>query len=615
MGKLFLYMPLESLHIGSSNMTGPIPDELANLENLRKLWVWEMPLTRADILQLENLTQVDTLYLLNNQWPEQLPSEIGRLTSLIELNLFNDELTGTIPPEIGNLKKLSILRLTNTNLSGPIPPEIGNLASLDSLAIWGNNLTGPLPSELGKLTNLRSLTIINEPEMTGPIPPTLGNLARLERLSMVGNYLNGAIPSELGNLTNLRSLILARNELTGPIPPQLENLRNLQILQLAFNNLTDAIPSELGNLGNLRILILRSNQLTGPIPSELGRLRNLNYLTLGFNELTGSIPPELGRLQNLDGLILSNNALSGSIPPELGDLITIGGLEEGTTFYLGGPHGRLDLANNRLTGSVPATLGNLTNLTRLSLSHNQLTGALPMSLIQLNNLTSLTFDSNLSLCSPEEQAFQDWLATIDNVMGSKICSVLSFSSEVSNQSYPLGIPISPLKLPEVTTGFPPYKYFLNLLDLPLGLQYNFRNVTISGTPTQVTPPVPFTYTVTDASDDQDSLKFSIEVYSGVATQQDALPETLVLQANYPNPFVHSTHLVMDLPWPAQVQVEVMDVMGRRVMQLPSVTMNAGWAQTIEMDGSYLPAGLYLYRVVVEAPASQSIHVGHFARVR
>ncbi len=336
-------------------------------------------------------------------------------------------------------------------------------------------------------------------------------------------------------------------------------------------------------------------------------------MILTSNQLTGPIPPELGRLRNLDGLNLSDNALTGSIPPELGQLVTLGGLDEDALFYRPRFHGQLELANNQLTDSVPEALGNLTNLTRLSLSHNQLTGALPMRLIQLNNLTSLTFDSNSGLCSPADQDFQNWLNAIDDVMGGSICSKVAFSSAVSDQSYVLGRPISPLELPTSSTGIPPFKYTLNLLDLPLGLQYSNR--TIRGTPTQVTPPVPFTYTVTDASEDQDSLKFSIEVYSDVATEQDALPETLVLQANYPNPFVHSTHLVMDLPWPAQAQVEVMDVMGRRVMQLPSVTMNAGWAQTIEMDGSYLPAGLYLYRIVVESPTHKSNHVGHVTRVR
>ena len=270
---------------------------------------------------------------------------------------------------------------------------------------------------------------------------------------------------------------------------------------------------------------------------------------------------------------------------------------------------------NQLTGEIPSELGSLRNLEFLNIRWNQLTGALPKSFVQLKNLRILRFDENSGLCSPSDSEFQDWLGTIGTVDGDR-CSVVSFSSEVSDQSYPVGLPISPLMLPEVAGGAPPIEYTLTLLDLPLGLRYDSSIRTISGTPTRVTPPVELTYKATDVNDTQDSLKFRMEVYSSVATQhQEALPEQFVLRTNYPNPFHHTTHLVMDLPQPAHIQVEVMDVMGRRVMRVPSVNMNAGWEQKIALDGSHLSAGLYLYRVTVQSPDHPSAHVGHFTRVR
>ena len=54
-----------------------------------------------------------------------------------------------------------------------------------------------------------------------------------------------------------------------------------------------------------------------------------------------------------------------------------------------------------------------------------------------------------------------------------------------------------------------------------------------------------------------------------------LPASFAVRDNYPNPFRQTTPLVFDLPLPALVTVEVMDVMGRRVLTAPSVGLAAG----------------------------------------
>ena len=73
--------------------------------------------------------------------------------------------------------------------------------------------------------------------------------------------------------------------------------------------------------------------------------------------------------------------------------------------------------------------------------------------------------------------------------------------------------------------------------------------------------------------------------------------------------------MMDLPWPVRVTVEVMDVMGRRVLTAPSVDLTAGWEHSIELSGTTLSSGLYLYRLIVESPGGSSTHVGRFVRIR
>ena len=160
---------------------------------------------------------------------------------------FYDRLTGSMPPELGNLSNLQVLYLSNNQLTGSIPPELGNLSNLRDLHLRENQLTGSIPSELGNLSNLQELYLSNN-QLTGSIPSELGNLSNLRGLYLYDNQLTGSIPPELGNLSNLRDLYLSNNQLTGSIPPELGNLSNLQHLYLAGNQLTGCIPAALGDV-------------------------------------------------------------------------------------------------------------------------------------------------------------------------------------------------------------------------------------------------------------------------------------------------------------------------------------------------------------------------------
>ena len=194
---------------------------------------------------------------------------------------------------------------------------------------------------------------------------------------------------------------------------------------------------------------------------------------------------------------------------------------------------------------------------------------------------------------------------------------LAFAETVPNQRYSRAQPIDPLTLPEAT-GAAPITYTLTLLDLPLGLRYDASARTISGTPTEVAPPVSLTYKATDINGASDSLMFTIEVISPVQTEGEAgLPETFQVYPNYPNPFYRSTHLVFDLPWAAQVHVEVLDVIGRRMATPQEVHLSAGWRHELELTDLGLPAGPYLYQLRATSleDHSSSVYVGHFISVQ
>ena len=239
-------------------MTGNIPPEIGNLQNLKGL------------------------YLGNNQLTGNIPPEIGNLKNLSYLELFNNQLTGNIPPGIGDLLNLRYLDLHTNRLTGPIPSEIGNLLNLKDLDLHANQLTGPIPSEIGILHNLRFLHL-NLNTLTGPIPDNLGQLNRLERMQLSFNQLTGNIPEAFGNLVSLKSLGLTENtSMSGAIPQTLTRL-NLEDLLLGGTQL--CAPEDPGFQDWLRGVV--NSRVTRCMPN-LGR--STAYLTQATQSLEFPVP-------------------------------------------------------------------------------------------------------------------------------------------------------------------------------------------------------------------------------------------------------------------------------------------------------------------------------------
>ena len=104
---------------------------------------------------------------------------------------------------------------------------------------------------------------------------------------------------------------------------------------------------------------------------------------------------------------------------------------------------------------------------------------------------------------------------------------------------------------------------------------------------------------------------SLELTRGLVTDTEgegSLPTEFALKGNYPNPFNPSTTISFDLPETADVTVQVLDLLGREVMALPSRTMEAGAAKTVQINASSLSSGIYLYRVIARGVTSTSMQV-------
>ena len=103
---------------------------------------------------------------------------------------------------------------------------------------------------------------------------------------------------------------------------------------------------------------------------------------------------------------------------------------------------------------------------------------------------------------------------------------------------------------------------------------------------------------------------------GKATStEDEQPLTFSLQGNYPNPFNPTTTVRFDLPQTADVRVEVYDLMGRQVMTTPIQTLAAGSDRAVQVDARALASGVYVYRLVADAPGLLHTATGRMMLVK
>ena len=94
-----------------------------------------------------------------------------------------------------------------------------------------------------------------------------------------------------------------------------------------------------------------------------------------------------------------------------------------------------------------------------------------------------------------------------------------------------------------------------------------------------------------------------------------LPTEFALHGNYPNPFNPSTRIQFDLPENAQVQIQIVDMLGREVITLPAQEMEAGANRSLELNATSLASGTYLYRIMATGAEKRHVKTGRMTLVK
>ncbi|HLT48525.1 MAG TPA: T9SS type A sorting domain-containing protein, partial [Rubricoccaceae bacterium] len=96
---------------------------------------------------------------------------------------------------------------------------------------------------------------------------------------------------------------------------------------------------------------------------------------------------------------------------------------------------------------------------------------------------------------------------------------------------------------------------------------------------------------------------------------EAVPSAFALLGTYPNPFTAEASLAFDLPEDAEVQLEVYDVLGRRVLRVSEPAVSAGADRRLRLSATHLAAGTYFFRLAARMSSETAVETGRFTVVR
>ena len=106
----------------------------------------------------------------------------------------------------------------------------------------------------------------------------------------------------------------------------------------------------------------------------------------------------------------------------------------------------------------------------------------------------------------------------------------------------------------------------------------------------------------------------VQTVTGIEESTE-LPTEFALHGNYPNPFNPSTRIQFDLPENTQVQIQIVDMLGREVITLPAQDFEAGANRSLDLNAGSLASGTYLYRLIATGAESRHVKTGRMTLVK
>lgn len=241
-----------------------------------------------------NFKYLRNLNMCSNNFTE-FPRFLSDLKSLVDLDISFNQITDL--PRIEKLTNLERLWMTNNNLTGPFPDSFGKLVNLKEIDARFNGITNidkcsQLPRlELllvghngivtfnGSFAKLRTLVLDHCPmtqfDLDSPVPS-------LTTLNIASAKLVQLKDSTFDNMPNLTKLILDKNHFIN-ISTHISKASKLEHLSMAKNPLS-SLPPTIGSLTELKYLNIRECNCKA-LPPEIWYCIRLETLNVSANVL------------------------------------------------------------------------------------------------------------------------------------------------------------------------------------------------------------------------------------------------------------------------------------------------------------------------------------------
>ena len=144
-----------SISLGTNNLVGSVPSEIANLTQLENLQLHENSLTDTIPAALWELPLLGSVSLYTNQLTGTLPNNMGSHGNFSYLELAENAFSGSIPEGLSVNEGLTYLNLSHNQFDGAVPSSFTNLVGLQTLYLNNNNLV-----DLPDLSSLSAITIL-----------------------------------------------------------------------------------------------------------------------------------------------------------------------------------------------------------------------------------------------------------------------------------------------------------------------------------------------------------------------------------------------------------------------------------------------------------------------
>ena len=205
-------LTVESILLGSNNLSGRPPKELFEIKNLHFLWLYSNPIDFS-FKGIERAKKLTSL-LLDSTSLKSIEG-IGMASSLSDVDIRFNSMTGTLPAEMRNLHELQSFSVGHNLFSGTVP-SFANNSRLKTLRLGDNMFTGTVP-DFAKHPSLNSLDL-SDNKLSGTIPPTLLQSTQPDAMTFIdlsSNQLTGMVPGDIARHHLDLTIYLRDNKLEG----------------------------------------------------------------------------------------------------------------------------------------------------------------------------------------------------------------------------------------------------------------------------------------------------------------------------------------------------------------------------------------------------------------